>query len=253
MDGLMLGGDLHAATMEQVEQVETPTPTLRWVPIPHHVLVQHVITALEGAGLDVVKQAHGLWRDGSRYFGVLQLENGQTDYATCVGLRNAHDKVFSVGMAVGSDVFVCDNLSFSSEITMFRKHTTHILRDLPRITAQAVGKIGNHRNFQALRFDAYKQLKATDGFAHDIVVRAVDAKIITTSRIPHVLKHWRESAHEEFKARNAWSLFNAFTEVLKGSNQLQLPQRTMRLHGLLDAPAGVGVDQGTAADAAAIN
>ena len=44
--------------------------------------------------------------------------------------------------------------------------------------------------------------------------------------------------HPEFEDRNAWSLFNAFTEELKG-NLIALPKRTQALHGLLDGHCGV--------------
>ena len=42
-----------------------------------------------------------------------------------------------------------------------------------------------------------------------------------------------EPSHPEFSERSAWSLFNAFTEVLKG-NLPELPKRTEVLHGLFD-------------------
>ena len=57
--------------------------------------------------------------------------------------------------------------------------------------------------------------------------------------LPKVLKEWREPQHECFEARTGWSLFNAFTETLKGSNPFRLPKRTAALHGLMDARCGV--------------
>ena len=58
--------------------------------------------------------------------------------------------------------------------------------------------------------------------------------------IPEVLKEWREPRHEEFQPRNIWSLFNAFTEALKG-NLIELPRRTEALHGLLDSHVGLAL------------
>jgi hypothetical protein len=72
-----------------------------------------------------------------------------------------------------------------------------------------------------------------DKSAHDLIVRAVDLGGATNRMIPGVLKEWREPSHQEFSDRTAWSLFNAFTEVLKG-NLPDLPKRTEVLHGLFD-------------------
>ena len=81
--------------------------------------------------MTVVNQAHGLWGDGARYFGLLEVHNGSTDrdYGLVVGLRNSHDKSFPAAIALGAAVFCCDNLSFSSEVTLARRHTRYIERD----------------------------------------------------------------------------------------------------------------------------
>jgi hypothetical protein len=56
-----------------------------------------------------------------------------------------------------------------------------------------------------------------DKSAHDLVVRAVDVGAVTNRMIPAVLKEWREPSYPEFVDRTGWSLFNAFTEVVKGN------------------------------------
>jgi hypothetical protein len=53
-----------------------------------------------------------------------------------------------------------------------------------------------------------------------------------------VLEEWRRPKHPEFADRNAWSLFNAFTEVQKGG-LWRLPRRTEALHGVMDAHCGL--------------
>jgi hypothetical protein len=53
--------------------------------------------------------------------------------------------------------------------------------------------------------------------AHRLMVEAVKAHILPTSRLPHVLQALEKPAHDAFASRSAWSLFNAFTEVLKSA------------------------------------
>lgn len=230
-------------TREQIAAVTTPERTKTWVPLAHNKLLDGVQGQLEQAGLTVVTEAHGLTKDGNRYFGLLQVVNGHAndDFGLVVGLRNSHDRTFPAGICVGASVFVCDNLSFSSEVRLARKHTAHVERDLPSLIQKAVGQLGDMRRTQEERFDNYKKHELSDSAAHDLIVRALDARVLTPTRLPDVLKEWRQPRHPEFRdGRSAWRLFNAFTEELKG-NLAALPTRTQALHGLLDAHCGLAV------------
>ena len=66
------------------------------------------------------------------------------------------------------------------------------------------------------RIGGYKLTDLEDRTAHDLVVRAFDVGVCCNRHIPQVLHEWRQPRHEEFQPRNVWSLFNAFTETLKG-------------------------------------
>jgi hypothetical protein len=180
-----------------------------------------------------------LTKDGNRHFGLLEIGHDDGDFGLLVGLRNSHDKRFPAGLAVGARVFVCDNLSFASEIVLARKHTAHVERDLPQLIELAVGQLGSHRHTQASRFSAYKQLELTDAQAHDLIIQALDAQVVPVTHVPAVLREWREPRHPEFRqGKTGWRLFNAFTENLKG-NLEALPRRTQALHGLLDSVCGL--------------
>ena len=234
---LMHCGGRHV-TRDDVANVSTPTRTRSWVPVPHHRLLDLVESTIEGQGYRVTSQAHGLWGDGDRYFGLMELANGHTedDYGLVLGLRNSHDKTFPASLALGSQVLVCDNLSFFGEVVLTRRHTRFVERDLPDIVAQAVGRLSEMRTQQADRLDAYKQTRIQDRTAHDLMVRAVDARVIPVTQLPMVLKEWRKPTHPEFTAdgRSVWRLFNAFTESFKSRSLEVLPRRSQALHGLMD-------------------
>jgi hypothetical protein len=73
---------------------------------------------------------------------------------------------------------------------------------------------------------------------HDLVVRSVFARALPATQVVEVVNEWRQPRHPDFQPRTPWSLFNSFTEVLKGSLTL-LPSRTQALHGLLDSHVGL--------------
>ncbi len=239
---LMLHCGGRAITREELAAVKTPEATDSWQPVPHWELLDAVGNTLTRSGMTVVSEAHGISREGDRYFGLLQVANGSNpdDYSLIVGVRNSHDKSFPAALCLGADVFICDNLSFSSEVKLARKHTRFIARDLPGLVERAVGLLGDHRQHQDTRIAAYKEHILTDIGAHDVLINAMDARIIGACQLPKVLEQWRTPAHEEFRDRTAWSLFNGFTEVVKGNAETSLV-RTQRLHGLMDSVCGLAL------------
>ncbi len=240
--GLILHTGATAVEREQLGKVILPERTATYVPINHLRLVNNVEGYLNRSGLRVVEQTHGLTKDGARYFGLLRVQNGHedTDFGMVVGIRNSHDKSFPAGLVLGASVMVCDNLSFSGEVKIARKHTTFIERDLSGLIGKAVGKLGELRNTQEQRFLTYRKTEITDHQAHDLVIQALDVRVLPVTAIPDVLQEWRNPRHPEFAAngKTAWRLFNSFSEILKG-NLTALPNRTFALHGLLDTVSGL--------------
>ena len=140
MKGLMLHCGGMAVDRGQLEVIPTPEATATWQPIPHGTLVSRVQDTLERSGLIVAEEAHGVTADGNRYFGLLRIKAESVigdggDFGLVVGVRNSHDKSFPAGLVVGASVFVSDNLSFSGEIKIARKHTVRIMDDLPNLIA----------------------------------------------------------------------------------------------------------------------
>jgi hypothetical protein len=89
------------------------------------------------------------------------------------------------------------------------------------------------------RIEGYKAAELSDTAAHDVMIRATDSGVVAFNKLGYVIEEWRNPTHEEFQARTGWSLFNAFTEVLKRYSQIELPRRTMALHGLMDRACDV--------------
>jgi hypothetical protein len=227
---------------QEVVNVSTPRPTTTWTPIPHIGLINEVERTLKTHGLVVGSQAHSLSHEGHRYFGLMEIQRraSDDDYCWVLGLRNSHDKTFPAGIVAGMTVFVCDNLSFSGEVKLARKHTRFITRDLPSLVQAAVGRLMDRWHHQDTRLSIYKLTDLDDRAAHDLVIRATDVGVCPNKLIPRVLHQWREPQHEAFQPRNVWSLFNSFTEALKG-NLIELPRRTEALHRLLDTHVGLDV------------
>jgi len=236
-----------AATREQLATVPVPSPEGRWFPIGHETLLSTVQSELGKLNMNVVNESYGLANDGKRMFGLLQIGNGHNsnDHSWVAGIRNSMDKTFPAGLCVGSGVFVCDNLAFSSEIVFGRRHTTNIMRDLPMLVARACGELASKWDTQGKRIDAYKNTELGNKDAAWILLNSLRQNVFPKTKIDDILSEWLEPRHPEFKDRNVWSLFNAVTEHLKpreaskGNSLWDLPARTTRLHAICDSTCGL--------------
>jgi hypothetical protein len=245
MPNLVLHCGARHVPRAEIELTATPPGSATWQPVAHHRLLHQVESTLAAGGLSVISQAHALWGEGARYFGLLEVRNdeAQNDYALVIGLRNSHDKTFPAAIALGNSVFCCDNLSFVGEVTIARRHTRFIERDLPRVVNTAVARLADLRRQQDGRIANYKKAPLDDRTVHDLAVRAIDANVLPVTKLPAVLAEWRTPRFEEFAAdgHTAWRLFNAFSETWKGSSLAALPKRCEALHGLLDLACGLAV------------
>ena len=240
--GLLLHCGAQQVTRESLAEVPTPPNTETWYPMPHEHLLEEVEEQLGNGGFILGRQAHAISHEGARYFGLLEIqlpEHKYSDYRWVVGLRNSHDKTFPAAMVAGTQVFVCDNLAFSGQVKLSRKHTRFAQRDLRHLTSRAVGQLGDRFLKLDQRIDAYKQKRITDNKAHDLIVRALDCRAITATQVPKVLSEWRKPTHSEFRRRSVWSLFNAVTETHKELNPHIAIRRSEALHGLCDVTVGL--------------
>ncbi len=240
MSNLLLHCGSVPITKGELAVIQTPAPTQTWTPIPHIDLLNAVENEMLDANLIIENEMLAVSQSqsgqhGDRFFGLLEVKSENENYALQIGLRNSHDRTITCGLCVGSKVFVCDNLAFSVEVVISRKHTCLIKRDLPRLINQAVGKLGDLQEHQAKRIEAYQNTDISDSQFNDLLIRSLDSKVICASKIQKILDESRNPKHDAFVPRTVWSTFNAFTEILKSYDIQDLPKRTQSLHGLCDS------------------
>ena len=238
--GFLMHCGAQEVDLDTLEATPVPEATATHVPIPHVSLMRQTERALRAVDYNVVEQRHALAGDnGERYFGMLTLQGPEVSeavspYRVQCGLRNSHDKRFPVGWALGATVDVCDNLSFGGLITLARRHTVNLIRDLQNMIFGAVCDIPGMVNAQSAQFDRWLKCE-TDGYQVEAyLVEAMRQRILSPRTFPRALKAWDKPEHTDFEPRTAWSAFNSVTEALKGSNIFELPSRTAALHDLTD-------------------
>lgn len=233
----------------QLAQFPCPPATETHHPIAHIRLVEEVERALTASDMRIVGESYGVTEDGERMFGLLQVANCQElqDYAYVVGLRGSVNKSLASGVAVGSSVFVCDNLAFSSEIVFRRKYTKQIEHDFPLMVATAIGQLGQRWNHQTKRIETYKQTAIGNKDAAYLLAE-IAGDVFPWQKFEDIYAEFKSPRHPEFVKETVWALFNAVTESLKpsatskASGLWTMPSRTGRLHRVCDDYAGLIID-----------
>lgn len=221
----------------ELDAVEAPPPTETWFPLRHSAVLDRVKTTLDGAGFSVTREVLALNADNHRFFGTLDLKSEiGNGVGLSIGVRNSTDKSFPLGLVGGSRVFVCDNLAFSSEIVVVRKHTKFGERRFADAIAQSMSCLRQFQGTEARRIAWMQSADLSEDAANSYILQAYEKDIVGPRLLPLVIEEWRNPKHEEFKPRTAWSLFNSFTEVLKPRQRSQpanAAHETIRLQKLL--------------------
>lgn len=234
MSNLMLHSGSRSVDRPTLESIDAPPATDTWFPVRHGDVLGRAVGLLEGAGFRVEKSRYGLSTDNHRFFGVLDLSLpvGYDGVKLAVGIRNSTDKTFPIGLAAGTRVFVCDNLAFSAELTVTRKHTRNGMDRWTEAIGGAVHRLDQFQRAESVRIERLQGCHLGLPEADSFILRAWESGILSTRQLPDAVKQWRDPQYDWGREGTAWHLYNAMTHALGGIAQNN-PQRhaglTMKL------------------------
>jgi hypothetical protein len=229
------------ATIDEVKAVETPDSTDTYSPVAHDELLEivrrHADTQLHD--YTFVDEAFGLSprtgeNMGAKLFAVMSYKaDFSDDLGLSIGVRNSTDQSLSVGVCMGAKVFVCDNLCFSGDIRIQRKHTGDVLADVERMIAESM-EIAPMRH-RSIHDDAetMKEHDVNDDEAYALLGMAYGRSILRPRQLLGAREAWKTPPQDDFKDRNLWSLYNAMTEALKSASPKHVLESHSRAHALM--------------------
>jgi hypothetical protein len=213
-------------TKGDLELIPAPPPTATWFPIRHLDVLESVEETLDKANFGIKSCHFSVSKQGQRFFGVLDLQSDLADgVSLSVGIRNSNDKTFPIGFCIGNRTFVCDNLAFSSEVVISKRHTRFGEDRFREGIAATVGKLADYQKLEAKRIEQLQAQPLTEQQAESIVLRAWDKGIVGTRMLRPLLNEWRSPSYEDFESRTAWSMLSAYTHVAK-DRQRRYPNKS---------------------------
>jgi len=216
----------------QVLAIDPPEGTATWQPIAHRELIFALEVELTIAQqFEIIRKDYSLSQDGHQMFGVWTLQSINNDMAFALGLRNSTNKRLSVGVVAGTRVFVCDNLAFSGEFIVFRRHTSRIRDDLHSMVAAAVEQVSG----KLLDFaDWHKQLInycLPKQRAEMLTFRAMEQRILPPSKFNQFYKLFFD-AKAPYRAPTLLHWHEAITEILREYSLFRQADANAKLNAL---------------------
>lgn len=228
---LLTAGKASMIERDALRFLATPEATATHKPIPHIDVVEALIETLGFRKIAVVEDRYAVSPDGMRMFGAMYLDLADKGVRVCLGLRNSHDRRFSLSVCVGYRVMVCANLAFHGDFQpLVRKHTKAVsVRDMMALAVEQA-----QRSFTPMlrSIDEAQARLLTDEQAKLIIYAAfVERAGIELPRHlgPLVHEAYFHPPFPDFEPRTKWSLGNAFTHATKALDPIPMFQATAQL------------------------
>ena len=236
-------GEKNVATLEEVDEVETPPGGEQYTPLPHGKAFRLVRDALEDVGMHVMESFHALARSGQRYMALLPVMPQKptpylSEYYPIVGVRNSHDQQFAFELLIASGIYGVQTLFFNdSEAVGMKRHvnlTDTLLYDAISDAAFSL-PMGCER--QERRFRFYRKAKIeTREEVHHLVFRLHEEDLIPSTYLVKVMDAWDNPPHPAMDRHgdSVWKLLNCVLHARKGKYVFFQPSRNEDLAFFFD-------------------
>ncbi len=227
MNELILHRGGNLVTKADLDLVPLPEATDSYLPVSHYHLADKLLTISRDLLTDyvLVGEQYALARSGNQLFALLNFKKDHSEMGLSIAWRNSYDRSMSIGLAIGAQVFCCDNLALNGDIVLMKKHTKNVWNALEDLTISTLYRAG--KNFPKVIADAdrMKTIAINNRNAFELMGYFFGQDIVSPRQLTTVKDEWLRPSHTEFQPRNKWSFFNAVTEALKSCPPVSIMEK----------------------------
>lgn len=221
--------------LEYGDLIDLPTPaaTSTFSPISHYnftsLIRDTAAKVLEPQGYEFSDLKLSTDRDHMRLFGVFTFtKHTYKDTKLAIGFRQALDKSMAAACALGGAVTVCDNLMFSGQEVIFRKHVGDVFLALKEKIIMTLFDVDGV--WSGIQEDKEKMTsqRFDDDIAYAHFGRAYGHGLLNGTQLKTCIEEWDKPSFDHGPP-TLWKWYNSVTQVYKG-----LPiHTTMKKHKAL--------------------
>lgn len=217
---------------EQLLAVEIPLPTYSYTPISHEEIIYSIKEQLDIKGFQIKTTNYKANHSGTKLIGYYGIEHSDSEVGLMIAFRNSYNKTMSAGLAVGGQVWICENGIISGEISLIRKHTglaNKIVKD------KIINSINTFENsFKEIILDRnlMKEQVITGRNCAELLGRMyIEERIITSTQLDIIKNEIDNSEH--FTGNTVWDFYNCITESLKVSTVNNYFNDHLKVHNFI--------------------
>ncbi|MBB3208916.1 hypothetical protein FHS27_004750 [Rhodopirellula rubra] len=186
-----------------------------WNPVSHLSVLQTLESSIKTSGIKITNETLLVSKAGNRLFAILELniKVGQTE-SLVVGIRNSHDKSFSMGLYCGTRTRVSKCFSFAIEVVSRRRHTPNADSRYAEEIDSAVKRLKSLADDEADQIRALKKRVFSVCEPEALIVHAAEASVIPWRYVPKVLAQWRSASPKRHRGSTQYDMYQAFIQVL---------------------------------------
>jgi len=230
--------DTVRVSEHEVRAEPRPEFTSTWHPFSHAEILDAVGKACKDLELKIVRKEYSIRKESKMFASweisaVEGIRANMKEMNFSIGIRNSIDKTHSVGFCAGKRVFVCDNLVFSGDFVIFRKHTGQL--ELGEITILAKESLeALIPKFKSLNVwhNKLKRIRLTDEQASLLACAAMRKELVPASKYPqfHSLYFDKDSKY----TRTLHGFHGACTELMMSNSLLTIQWKNEQFNRFLD-------------------
>ena len=208
----------NEATIDQLRAVELPEETESYTPVSHDWVVEYIeenVADMLGGSFELKNNKFGLSWNDQCLFGQACFQNSDDYVGLNVAYRNSYNKEFSLGIAFGAQVFICENGMLSGEVIVAKKHTVNVFESFKQVVSENMTKATNTYHKMIEDVDFMRSKTITDLNAYQILGIARGQNILSPRVFEKALKEYAKPSFDEHKDGSLMQVYNACTEALK--------------------------------------
>ncbi len=232
----------YLANLTQLKCIETPKPTKTWTPTPHADVPQAITRMVMENNWDFIDKTAkrfqiSVTNNDQKMFGVTRINipgvKKDDEFGIALGFRNSHNKTLALRFALGTSVFVCDNLIMDGDFFIRREHTKNItVLETVRSAFEMIPEIAKAR---MASFAKMRGIKFTPEMGIAFLAAAVDNGALPLTnfldaRINYLDAYDKNNGNGQIlHGRTLWGAYQAVTEQWKSRSMMQVPVYTKQL------------------------
>jgi hypothetical protein len=216
----------------QILDVEIPLSTISYAPISHREIIDGIKEQLDIKGFKILTSNYKCNGSGTKVIGYYGIEHTDSEIGIMMAFRNSYDKTMSAGIAIGGQVWICENGMISGDISLIRRHTGAASKIVNNKIIESIDTFETSFKSIIEDRDRMKSDSITKKTCAELLGRMyIEEKMITSTQLDIIKQELDFS--KDFKGGTVWDFYNNCTESLKESNVYNYMKDHINVHNFI--------------------